>query len=640
MLKKIKIQFPDKSKKEYEQGIKASSIAEGIGPGLAKAAVAVSVNNHLQDLEKPITKDAKIEFVTFDTHEGQKVFHHSSAHILAQAVKRLYPKAKPTIGPAIEGGFYYDFDIKPLNQDDLKKIEQEMQKIVDENLEIKREELSKKEALKLFKDNEFKKEMIEELGKDGQTISIYRQENFFDLCRGPHVPNTCKIKAFKLTKVSGCNWKGDVNNKSLQRIYGVSFPNKKQLNKYIQLQEEAAKRDHRKIGKELDLFSFHEEGAGFPFWHNKGLIIWEEVLNYMKGVIKRENYQEIKTPIILNKSLWLRSGHWNHYKESMYFTKIDGIEHAVKPMNCPGGLLVYKNNIHSYKELPLKAGEFGLVHRHEMSGVLAGLFRVRCFTQDDAHVFCTEKQLTDEIKKLIESIIAVYNTFGFKEYQIELSTKPEDAMGSDEMWEKAEEALRVALKKAKIDYKLNPGDGAFYGPKIDFHIKDCMGRSWQCGTIQVDFSMPERFELTYEGKDGKKHQPVMVHRAICGSLERFIGIVIEHYAGKLPLWLSPVQVKILTVADRFSSYAEIIGEQIKKAGLRVEVDNRTESVGKKIREAQLSKANYILVVGETEEKEKTVNIRTFFNKVLGAKKVEPFIKELLKEIEEKRIPQE
>ncbi|MBU0472115.1 MAG: threonine--tRNA ligase [Nanoarchaeota archaeon] len=638
-MNKIKISFPDGSNKNYKKGITPKEIVESIGPGLAKAAIAADVNGQLVELTTLINENAKIEIITFDTHKGQDIFHHSTAHIMAQAVKRIFPKAHLTIGPSIEGGFYYDIDVRPLKPEDLEKIEAEMQKIVDEDHELIRKKVTKAQAKKLVKDNPYKIEMIEEFPK-GEEITYYQQGEFIDICRGPHVPRTSSIQAFKLTKASSSYWKGDSSKKSLQRIYGVSFPDKKMLRKHLQMIEEAEKRDHRKIGKELDWFSFHKEGAGFPFWHDKGTIIWEEVYDYMKEMLRKKGYQLIKTPIILNKDLWLRSGHWDHYKENMYFTNIDEKEHAVKPMNCPGGLLVYKSNVHSYKELPIKAGEFGLVHRHEMSGVLAGLFRVRCFTQDDAHVFCTEEQLEEEIIKLINLTLEVYQTFGFKEFQIELSTKPEKAMGSEKMWKHAEESLKKSLEKLNIKYKLNPGDGAFYGPKIDFHIKDCMGRSWQCGTIQVDFSMPERFDLTYEGNDGKKHRPVMLHRAVLGSLERFLGILIEHYGGKLPLWLSPEQARIITVADRFVKYAETMAEEMKEQHIRVEVDDRAESIGKKIREAQLSKVNYILVVGEKEEKDKTVNVRTFYNKVLGAKKTSTFIKEIQKEIDEKTLPKE
>ncbi|NQV08670.1 threonine--tRNA ligase [Candidatus Woesearchaeota archaeon] len=631
MAKQITIKC-GKSKNKYASGVTAADVAKD----KKIDALAASVNDKLVDLSTKIRKDSEIIFVTYDTHEGKEIFHHSTAHLMAQAVIKLYPKALPTIGPTIEGGFYYDFDHSPFSPSDLKGIEKEMRKIVTEKLEVKRKQIPYKEALKLFKKNKYKIELIKEFEKEGKKVSVYQQGKFIDLCRGPHIPNTSYLKAFKLTKVSSAYWRADSKKDSLQRIYGVSFPKESQLKNYLRLKLEAAKRDHRKIGKELDLFSFHEEGTGFPFWHNKGMIIWDEVMNYMKAMLKKNNYQEVRAPLILNKELWLKSGHWDHYKNNMYFTLIDGQEHAVKPMNCPGHILIYKNSIHSYRDLPIRMGEFGLVHRHEMSGVLAGLFRVRSFTQDDAHVFCTEDQLKDEIKKLIDFVTEVYSTFGFKDYQIELSTKPQDSMGSDDMWKNAENALSAALKEKKIDYKINPGDGAFYGPKIDFHIKDCMGRSWQCGTIQVDFSMPERFDLTYEGKNNKKHRPVMLHRAILGSMERFIGIMIEHYAGKMPAWLSPVQVKIITVADRFNKYAEGVKAKLEEEGVRVEVDNKKETIGRKVREAQIQKINYILTVGEKEEKTKTIAVRTRDNKVKMGVKPDKFLKDIVKEIKEKR----
>ncbi len=626
---KVKVKIAGKTK-NYDKGVSIKDIVNDLNK---QGIVAATLNDKLVDVSVKVNKDSDIELIDFNSHEGKEVFHHSSAHVLAQAVLRLFPKAKLTIGPTVEGGFYYDIDIRPLNPEDLEKIEAEMKKIVDEKLEIKKHVVSKEKALRMFKDNPYKKEMIKELPKT-EKISYYEQGEFKDLCRGPHVPHTRMIKAFKLTKVSSAYWRGDAKNKSLQRIYGVSFPDRKLLKEFLILQEEAKKRDHRNIGKELDLFSFHKEGAGFPFWHDKGMIIWDGIMGYMKNLLRSKGYQEISTPIILNKDLWLKSGHWDHYQESMYFTMIDKVEHAVKPMNCPGGLLVYKNSVHSYRELPLKAGEFGLVHRHELSGVLSGLFRVRSFTQDDAHVFCTEKQLKDEIKKLIGLIIEVYSAFGFKDYQLELSTRPEDSMGSDKMWNNAEKSLSEALSDLKLDYQLNPGDGAFYGPKIDFHIKDCMKRSWQCGTIQVDFSMPERFELTYEGKDGKKHRPVMLHRAILGSFERFIGILIEHYGGRLPLWLSPVQVKVLTVSDSFNKYAKEVVKELAGAGVRVELDEKSESISKKVRTAQHQKINYVVVIGEKEQKNKTLAIRKGNDVEMGVK-VGTFLKRLLKEIDDK-----
>ncbi len=558
---------------------------------------------------------------------------HSAAHMLAQSVKKLFPDAKLGIGPAIEDGFYYDFDVKePFSPEDLKKIENEMNNLIREKLDFKKKNISKKDAKKLFKDEPYKLELIEDL--EGDKVSIYTQGDFTDLCKGPHVENSKLLKAFKLTKIAGAYWKGDSKKKMLQRIYGIVFHEKEDLKKYITMIQEAEKRDHRKIGQKLDLFSMHDEAPGMPFFHDKGTFIFNKLIDFMRNELTKRNYEENKTPIILNKDLWQRSGHWDHYKENMYFTKIDAIDFAVKPMNCPGNLLLYKTKVHSYKELPLKAGEFGLVHRHELSGVLAGLFRVRAFTQDDAHIFCEPDQLKNSIIELIELCDYVYKTFGFT-YEVELSTKPEKAMGSEELWDKAEKFLKQALNAKNIKYKINEGDGAFYGPKIDFHLKDCIGRKWQCGTIQLDFSMPEKFNLTYEGKDGMKHRPVMLHRAIYGSLERFLGILIEHYAGKFPLWLSPVQVRVLTIADRFNDYADKVAKEMKEAGLRTEVDERAESISKKVREAQLSQINYILVIGENEVKGKTVNVRTRDNKVHGAKKVDSFIKELLEEVEKR-----
>ncbi len=559
---------------------------------------------------------------------------HSCSHMLAYAVKNLFSGVKLAIGPAVDDGYYYDFDVEtPFTLGDLKKIEEEMNKLIRSGLDFKKKDISKKEAKVLFKDEPYKLELID--GLEGDTVSTYTVGDFTDLCKGPHVENSKVLKAFKLMKIAGAYWRGDSKNKMLQRVYGVVFAEKEDLKKYLMLLEEAEKRNHVKIGKDLGLFSMHEEAPGTPFFHDKGAFIFDKLVEFMKEKMRALDYEINKTPIILNKSLWLRSGHWDHYKENMYFTKIDNADYAVKPMNCPGNLLIYKTDVHSYRDLPLKAGEFGLVHRHEMSGVLNGLFRVRAFTQDDAHIFCTEEQLKESIIELIDLVDSVYSTFGFT-YHVELSTKPEKAMGSQEVWDKAENALKSALKAKKIEFKINEGDGAFYGPKIDFHLNDAIGRTWQCGTIQVDFSMPEKFELVYEGKDGKQHRPVMIHRAIYGSIERFLGILIEHYAGKFPLWLNPVQVKILTVADKFNDYAEKVAKSMKEAGLRVSLDERAESISKKVRDAQVAKINYILVVGEKEVGEGTVTVRTRDNIVHGAKKVDVFIADLLKEISEKR----
>ncbi|MBN2420946.1 threonine--tRNA ligase [Candidatus Woesearchaeota archaeon] len=627
----MKIVFPDSSKKEFSKGTTGLEIAKSIGERLAMAAVAIEVSGVLQDLNQKIEKDAKVRIITLKDKEGVEVFRHSSAHILGAAVTELFPKAKTAIGPAVEQGFYYDFASSPFTPEDLEKINKKMEEIVKQNIPFERIELTKAEAKKLFKDNKYKLELIEEA--EGN-ISAYKLGKFTDLCRGPHVPSTGIIKAIKTTKMSSAYWKGDAKNDSLQRIYGISFTDKKELDNYFKIIEEAEKRNHVKIGKEMDLFSFHEEGPGFPFFHEKGTFIWNTLIDFMRSEMKKLGYQENKTPIILNEELWKKSGHWDHYKQNMYFTKIDGKEFAVKPMNCPGNLLIYKSTPHSYKELPIKAGEFGLVHRHEMSGVLNGLFRVRNFTQDDAHIFCTEEQLKEQIVELMNLIDKVYKTFGF-EYLVELSTKPEKAMGSKEIWNKAEAILKDALKGR--NYRLNEGEGAFYGPKIDFHIKDALGRTWQCGTIQLDFSMPEKFDLEYDGKDGKKHRPVMLHRAIYGSVERFLGNLIEHYAGKFPLWINPNQVKILPIADRHIDYANQVAKAMTDQGIRVEVDTRVESTPKKIYNAQIEKFNYILVVGDKEVQNKTANVRTRDEVVHGEKKVDLIIKELLEEIKTKAI---
>ena len=599
-----------------------------------ETAFAAKINGELKDLNTTLKPKDKVKLLNFKSDEGKKVFWHSSAHLLAQALLSIFPNAKPTIGPAIENGFYYDFDVKPLTPDDLKTIEKKMKELVHEKIPIVREEISKEKALELFKNNPYKVELINDL-QDG-TITIYKQGNFVDLCRGPHVPNTSYIKAFKLLKVSGAYWRGDSNNKQLQRIYGISFPTKEELKAYLNQLAEAEKRDHRKIGKEMDLFSFHEEGPGFPFLHPNGMIIFNELVNYWREIHRKDGYYEVRTPIILSKELWVRSGHWDHYKNNMYFTKIDNRDFAIKPMNCPGGILIYKSKIRSYKDFPLKIGEIGLVHRHELSGVLYGLFRVREFTQDDAHIFIEEHQIEEAILGVIKLIDTVYKKFGF-EYEVELSTRPDDFMGAIELWNKAEESLKNALKKAGLSFKINEGDGAFYGPKIDFHIKDCIGRTWQCATIQLDFQMPERFDLTYEGKDGKKHRPVMLHRVIYGSIERFMGILIEHFAGKLPLWLAPIQVNIMTVTDRSKKYAEEIRNMLFDNGLRVEIDDRSESISKKVRDAQLKRIPIMITIGDKEVESKTLAIRTLDGKVKFNVKPEELSEKLLKNIREREL---
>ena len=558
---------------------------------------------------------------------------HSASHVLAQAVQELFPKVKLGIGPSIENGFYYDFDKKEgFTPEDLKSIEAKCKELIKKDIKIVKKEVSRAEAKKILKNEPLKLELLEDLKGE---ITFYEQEKFIDLCAGPHVESTKEIKAFKILSTAGAYWKGDSNNEMLQRIYGTAFYDKKEMRKYLFMLEEAKKRDHKKIGEKLNLFSFHEEGPGFPFFHPNGMVIYNALTDYWKEVHKKHDYKEIKTPIILNKELWLKSGHWDNYKENMYFTKIDKKDYAVKPMNCPGGILVYKDRLHSYRDLPLKLAELGLVHRHELSGVLNGLFRVRNFTQDDAHVYCTEKQLEEEIIKIINLADEIYKTFGLT-YELELSTKPEKSIGTQEMWNSAENSLKNALETLKLKYQLNEGDGAFYGPKIDFHIKDSIGRSWQCGTIQVDFSMPEKFDLEYTGEDNKKHRPVMVHRALLGSLERFFGILIEHYAGKFPLWLSPVQVKIMNVNDEVLDYSNKIKEELEKNDIRVEIDDRNESISKKVRDAQNQKINYMVTIGEKEVKAKKLAIRTRDGKVSFGISTTKFIKDLKKEIEDKK----
>ena len=610
----------------------------------SRTVLAVRVrysDNHEEvvGLADRITGDmVSVEPLTFDDPDGKKVYWHTSAHVLAQAVKELFPDAKLTIGPPIEDGFYYDIDHSPFTPEDLEKIEARMKEIIKEDIPLVREEVSYEKAKELFKDNPYKLEMIEEIFREGGKLSVYRQGDFFDLCRGPHLPSTGYIGAVKLTKVSGAYWRGDARNPQLQRIYGISFPTEKQLESYLQALEEAAKRDHRKIGKELDLFSFHEEAPGFPFWHPKGMVIYNSIISYYRDLLRKHGYQEVKGPMILNRKLWERSGHWDHYRDNMYFLKIDDIDYAVKPMNCPAHVLIYKTKVHSYREFPIKYAEFGLVHRHELAGVLHGLLRVRAFTQDDAHIFCLPDQIEEEIVKLIDLVFEVYRTFGFEDVHVELSTRPEDYMGDLETWERAESALRAALDRKNIEYTINEGEGAFYGPKIDFHIKDCMGRSWQCGTIQLDFAMPQTLDMVYMGPDGTtNHRPVMIHRAIQGSIERFIGILLEHYGGKLPLWLSPVQVRIITVNDEVIDYAEKVREKLEDAGIRVETDYGHETVSKKIREAQLSKVNYTVVIGEREKKYGQLSVRTRSNRNYPGIPVDTFLETLKKEIDSKSI---
>ncbi|MEM4261356.1 MAG: threonine--tRNA ligase [Candidatus Diapherotrites archaeon] len=635
-MKQITIEFPDGTTKKYEEGITPKKIAESISQKLAQEALAAKLNETIIELEQPIKENGKIKILTWQDQEGKKSLWHTASHVLAEAVTTLYPEAKPTIGPPIEEGFYYDFYIeKSFTPKDLEEIEKKMKEIIKEKRQIERQELTIEEALTKFSNNKFKQELIKEFSEQGKKITIYKQGKFYDLCKGGHVSNTEKIKAIKLLKVSSSYWRADQTKESLQRIYGIAFPKESMLQEYIKNKEEAEKRSHTKLGKELKIFSMHEQAPGTAFFHNNGTIIWNELINFARQEQTKRNYIEVITPIILKKELWLKSGHWEHYKQNMYFTKIDNEEYAIKPMNCPGHTLIYSTERHSYKDLPIRISEFGMVHRHELAGVLNGLLRVRKFTQDDAHIFCTQDQIKDEIKSLIEMIDYYYKTFNF-EYRIELSTKPEKAMGTKEMWEKAETALKESLKEANKEYKINEGDGAFYGPKIDFHIKDALGRSWQLGTIQLDFQMPEKFELYYINKEDKEERPVMIHRAIFGSIERFIGILIEHYAGHFPLWLAPTQTKVISVSEKYANYAKKVYEELKQNNIRTELDIRPETVNYKVREAQAQKIPYIINVGEKEEQNKTIAIRDKTGKVEYNQSLEEFIKKIKKEIEEKK----
>ncbi|MCX6091114.1 MAG: threonine--tRNA ligase [Candidatus Atribacteria bacterium] len=592
-------------------------------------------NGELIDLNR--VEESVQGYVSFEDPEGKTIYWHSTSHIMAQAVKRLFPEAKLTIGPAIEEGFYYDFDLKkPLNEDDLRKIEEEMLKIVQDDLPVSRKEMNRKEARKIFakKGETYKIELLDDI--PDETISLYQQGEFFDLCRGPHIPSTGLIHAFKLLSVSGAYWRGKESNPMLQRIYGISFDSKEQLKEYLNRLEEVKKRDHRRLGKELDLFSLHEEGPGFPFFHPKGMTVINTLLEVWRKEHAKRGYQEIKTPIILDRALWERSGHWDHYQDNMYFAKIDERDFAVKPMNCPGGILVYQTQLHSYRELPLRLAELGLVHRHELSGVLHGLMRVRCFTQDDAHIYMEPHQIKDEIIGVISLADYFYRLFHFQ-YELELSTRPENSMGSDEMWELATSSLENALKETNRSYKINPGDGAFYGPKIDFHLKDCLGRRWQCGTIQLDFTMPDCFDLSYIGEDGAKHRPVMIHRTIMGSIERFLGILIEHTAGALPLWLAPVQVLVIPIAERHLSHGKELQSTLSEQGVRVEINDENATLGAKIRKGQLQKIPYLLIVGDKEVENHTVGVRERKAGDLGSFSLEQFIGRIQDEIKEMKM---
>lgn len=633
----IKVKLIDGCMKEIEEGSNGYSLAASISKKLAKEAIAAKINGKLVDLNHGLKNDDKVEIITEDSEDGIEIIRHSTAHVMAQAVKRIYGNVKLAIGPTIKNGFYYDFDLDiSLTQDDLKKIEDEMNKIINEDLKFKRDDVSREEALKIMseKGEYYKVELINALD-ESEKISLYEQGHFTDLCRGPHIPSTKFIKAFKLTSVAGAYWRGSEKNKMLQRIYGVAFSSKKELEKYLNMIEEAKKRDHRKLGRELKLFEIMDEGPGFPFFLPKGVILKNILIDYWRKLHNEAGYVEIETPIMLNKELWIRSGHWDHYKENMYTSMIDNKEFALKPMNCPGGMLVYKSEGHSYRDLPLRVGELGRVHRHEISGALHGLMRVRAFTQDDAHIFMLPEQIKSEILGVIKLIDEVYDTLGFK-YNVELSTRPEDSMGSDEEWNMAERSLKEALDEGGLDYKINEGDGAFYGPKIDFHIEDSLGRSWQCGTIQLDFQLSQRFELEYIGSDGGKHRPIVIHRVIFGSIERFIGILIEHFAGKFPVWLSPIQVKVLPISDSFMEYGHEVIDKLRKYGIRCEIDNRSEKIGYKIREARNERVPYMIIVGEKEKNNGNISLRSRDMGEEGSTSLEEFITRVLKEDQEKK----
>ena len=632
----MKITLKDGSSKEYAQSMSVIDIAKDISEGLARVATAGEVDGEVVDLRTVIDKDCELNILTFNDEKGKGAFRHTTSHIMAQAIKRLYPDTKLAIGPSIEDGFYYDIDREtPLVAEDLEKIEAEMKKIVKEDLPIKQYTMPRAEAIAYFKekDEPYKVELIEDLPEDS-VISFYSQGEFTDLCAGPHLMSTKPVKAFKLTSLAGAYWRGSEKNKMLQRVYGTSYPKKAELEEYLHMMEEAKKRDHRKLGKELGLFMMREEGPGFPFFLPKGMELKNQLLDYWREIHKKAGYVEISTPIMLSRHLWETSGHWDHYKDNMYTTVIDDEDFAIKPMNCPGGILVYESEPRSYRDLPLRMGELGLVHRHEKSGQLHGLMRVRCFTQDDAHIFMTPEQVRDEIKGVVKLINEVYSLFGFK-YHVELSTRPEDSMGSDEDWDMATEALRGALDDLGLPYVVNEGDGAFYGPKIDFHLEDSIGRTWQCGTIQLDFQLPLRFNLEYTGADGEKHRPIMIHRVIFGSIERFIGILIEHFAGAFPTWLAPVQVKVLPISDKYMDYAQKVLDELNNSGVRAEIDTRAEKIGYKIREAQMKKIPYMLVVGAKEEEDGLVSVRSRFEGDEGQKSLTDFLAAIKMEIQAK-----
>ncbi len=621
--------------RQLEENTTVEALCRDISMNLYRAACAARINGEVRDLRTPLTEDCTLEILTFEDEDGQRAFNHTASHILAQAVMHLFPDTKFAIGPAIDNGFYYDFDKEtPFTAEDLEKIEKEMAAIAKAALPIERFGLDIEEAHKRMADQPYKIELMDEHAGKGEAISFYTQGDFTDLCAGPHLMTTAPVKAVKLTSCTGAYWRGSEKNKMLSRIYGTAFPKKSELDAYLARLEEAKKRDHRRLGKELGLFTMLDEGPGFPFFLPKGMILKNELINYWREVHTRAGYQEISTPIMLNRGLWERSGHWDHYKNNMYTTVIDDTDFAIKPMNCPGGILVYQTEMHSYRDLPMRMGELGLVHRHELSGALHGLMRVRCFTQDDAHIFMTADQIKDEIKGVVALIDEVYSLFGFT-YHVELSTRPEDSMGSDEDWEMATAGLRGALDEIGLEYKVNEGDGAFYGPKIDFHLEDSIGRTWQCGTIQLDFQLPERFALEYTGADGEKHRPVMIHRVVFGSIERFIGILIEHFAGAFPTWLAPVQVEVLPISEKYNDYAEKVAAELTAAGVRVEKNFRPDKIGYKIREAQLQKIPYMLIVGEKEAESGTISVRSRRDGDAGACRLSEFVETIQKEIKDK-----
>lgn len=616
----------DGSKKEFADGISLAEAVKQLSNSLAKKVLVAKVNGEVTDLREPITDGSTVEFLTFDDQAGKDTLRHTASHVMAQAIQHLFPGVKFAIGPSIENGFYYDLDTEHrFTQEDFPAIEAEMAKIVKENLPLTKEIVSREDALKLFKEagQDYKVELIQDLPEDAE-ISLYRQGDFVDLCAGPHTASTGAVKAFKLQTVAGAYWRGDEHNKMLQRIYGTAFEKKSDLDDYLHMLEEAEKRDHRKLGKQLDLFSFHEEGPGFPFFHAKGMVLRKTLLKLWYELHDEAEYDEISTPTILSRHLWEQSGHWDHYRENMYFTTIDDEPYAIKPMNCPGGILVYKSNVHSYRDFPMRMAELGLVHRHELHGALHGLFRVRCFTQDDAHIFMLPSQMKQEISGVMDLIDKAYKIFGL-DYHVELSTRPEDSMGSDEIWDLATKTLREVIEEKGVPFQINEGDGAFYGPKLDFHVKDSIGRTWQCGTIQLDMLMPERFDMTYIGEDGQKHRPVMVHRTVFGSVERFLGILIENYNGAFPVWLAPVQVKFLPISDKHLAYAKELRKKFKKMGIRVEVDESNEKIGYKIRKAQMEKVPYMAVIGDKEMESNTLSIRDRSKGDIGAQPVDDFI---------------